>query len=310
MRRFLYLLTALALAAAPLALPLRVSAQQQRANPAADVAVARPTWSAGTGPRVVIDGGHDNFHKVDGRYAPFAALLRNDGFRVEGREGPFTAESLAGVDVLCIVNAINPRTRAEGVPLSAFTDDEIAVLKAWVENGGHLLLVADHMPFAFAAAKLGAAFGVTRWEDGFAMQDDPAALDLFDRASGLADQPITRGAGNDPPVTRIRTFTGSAFTAPEATPLIVLDRRFTVLTPDEPWQFTAETPRKPGAGLLQGASLSFGKGRVVLLGEAAFMTSQLKAGSNDVAGFGAKGAEQNPQFVLNMMHWLAGAPGY
>lgn len=310
MRRILCLFAALALAAAPFAAAPVALAQQQRANPGADVAVAHPTWPAGAGPRVVIDGGHANFHKVDGRYGPFAALLRNDGFRVEGRDGPFTAESLAGIDVLCIVNAINPDTPRKGVPLSAFTDEEIAVLKAWVENGGHLLLVADHMPFAYAAARLGEAFGVTRWEDGFALQKDKGALDIFDRSSGLADQPITRGAGNDPPVTQIRTFTGSAFTAPGATPLIVLDRRFAVLTPDEPWKFTAKTPSKPGAGLLQGASLTFGKGRVVLLGEAAFMTSQLKAGGDDVAGFGASGAEQNPQFVLNMMHWLAVAPGY
>lgn len=305
MRRFLYLIAAVGLAFAPLA-----AAQQQRANPNADLQVARPTWPTGAGPRVVIDGGHANFHKVDGRYAPFAALLRNDGFRVEGRDGPFTAENLAGIDVLAIVNAINPRTRTEGVPLSAFTDEEIATVRTWVEGGGRLLLVADHMPFAFAASELGAAFGVTRWEDGFALQDDDEALDIFDRSSGLADQPITRGAGADPAVTSIRTFTGSAFVAPDATPLIVLDKRFTVLTPDEPWKFTDKTPRTPAAGLLQGASVTVGKGRVVLLGEAAFMTSQLKAGSDEVAGIGAPGAEQNPQFVLNMMHWLAGAPGY
>jgi hypothetical protein len=305
MRRFLYLIAAVGLAFAPMAL-----AQQQRANPAADLQVARPAWPAGSGPRVVIDGGHANFHKVDGRYAPFATLLRNDGFRVEGRDGPFTAENLAGIDVLAIVNAINPRTRTEGAPLSAFTDEEIAAVKTWVEGGGRLLLVADHMPFAFAAAKLGAAFGVTRWEDGFALQDDPGSLDIFDRSSGLADQPITRGAGADPAVTSIRTFTGSAFVAPDATPLIVLDKRFTVLTPDEPWKFTDKTPRTPAAGMLQGASIVVGKGRVVVLGEAAFMTSQLKAGSDEVAGIGAPGAGQNPQFVLNMMHWLAGAPGY
>ncbi|MDQ0466295.1 hypothetical protein QO010_004088 [Caulobacter ginsengisoli] len=303
MRRFLYLLAALAVFATPLA------QAQQRANPKADVSVARPTWPTGTGPRVVIDAGHANFHQVDGRYAPFAALLRNDGFRVEGQDKPFTTESLAGIDVLVVVNAINPLTKKEGRPLSAFTDDEIAAAKTWVEGGGRLLLVADHMPFAYASAKLGAAFGVTEWDDGFAMQNNKA-LDLFDRSSGLADQPITRGAGGDSPVTKIRTFTGSAFVAPGATPLIVLDKRFEVLTPDKPWDFQPSTPHIPADGLLQGASLTLGKGRVVLLGEAAFMTSQLKADTGEVAGFGAEGAEQNPQFVLNMMHWLAGAPGY
>ncbi len=44
--------------------------------------IAKPAYAAGKGPRVVIDGGHHNFHTVDGRYAPFANLLRRDGYRL------------------------------------------------------------------------------------------------------------------------------------------------------------------------------------------------------------------------------------
>ena len=34
---------------------------------------------------------------------------------------------------------------------AAFTQDEDAALAAWVQHGGSLLLVADHVPFASAA---------------------------------------------------------------------------------------------------------------------------------------------------------------
>src|SRR5262245_57950421 len=79
---------------------------QQAADPQADLSVAQPASSSAHAPHLVIDGGHNNFHTVDGRYAPFAQLMRNDGMRVDGSTGPFTDQSLEGVDVLVIANAI------------------------------------------------------------------------------------------------------------------------------------------------------------------------------------------------------------
>ena len=32
----------------------------------------------------MVYGGHHNFHTADGRYLPFAELLRRDGYRVSG----------------------------------------------------------------------------------------------------------------------------------------------------------------------------------------------------------------------------------
>jgi hypothetical protein len=34
------------------------------------------------GPKVLVDEGHFSMHAIDGRYAPFAALLRRDGYVV------------------------------------------------------------------------------------------------------------------------------------------------------------------------------------------------------------------------------------
>ena len=46
-----------------------------------------------------IDGGHSNFHAVNGRYAPFARLLRRDGYVLEGLDVPASSESLAHTDI-------------------------------------------------------------------------------------------------------------------------------------------------------------------------------------------------------------------
>ena len=59
-----------------------------------------PAWSTRlpqSGPRVVIDESHRNFHTASGRYRPFAQLIGNDGYRVEpGREvHPWMASGMA-----------------------------------------------------------------------------------------------------------------------------------------------------------------------------------------------------------------------
>jgi hypothetical protein len=285
-------LLALALLASP-------AMAQQVADPNADLSVARPAYANGAGPRVVIDGGHHNFHTVDGRYAPFAELLRNDGLRVSGSTASFTDESLRSADVLVIANALAAEDVEEWrTPNpSALTPDEIAAVRRFIERGGSLLLIADHMPMAGAAQDLGAALGVT-FDNGFA-NDGDTEPDLFTRENGaLADDPVTAG------VTQVRSFTGSAFSAPTARPLMRLGARWTVLLPEVAWEFDDATPRTSGEGKLQGALLEVGQGRVAVFGEAAMFTAQLAGPQAVPMGLNAPGAEQNKQFALNVMHWL------
>jgi len=57
-------------------------------------------------------------------------------------------------------------------------------------------------------------------------------------------------------------------------------------------------------GMMQGAALEVGNGRVVILGEAGMFSAQefgeIKMGMNYPP------AKQNGQFALNVMHWLSG----
>lgn len=276
---------------------------QQAPDPSADLSVAHPAYTLEAGPRVMIDGAHHNFHTVDGRYGPFAQLLRNDGFRVAGNDVPFSDAALAQVDVLVIANALAAEDVEEWrTPNpSAFTTDEIAAILRFVARGGSLLLIADHMPFAGAAQDLGAALGVS-FDNGFA-QDADMAPDLFTRENGgLVDDPIAAG------VSQVRTFTGSAFTAsgPNVRPVLRLGPQWTVMLPEVAWEFSDATPRVSGDGRLQGAVITLDQGRVAVFGEAAMFTAQVAGPQATPMGLRAPGAEQNKQFALNVMRWLAG----
>lgn len=284
-------------------------------GPAPDVSVLRPTYGPNGGPAVAVDSGHFNYHTIDGLYAPFAAVLRNDGFQVSAFTGRFTPESLSANDVLVISNALptgNLDTLKAPIP-SAFTPDEIENLKRWVSDGGSLLLITDHRPIAGANFELARAFGFDL-RDGAAQREQPLGppsnreVDFFSLADRtLADDIVTRGRNPDEAVTRIRTFLGTGFRAPpEARPIIVLPRGF----------FLYDCPQIPcpgaitksdGEGYLQGAVLKFGNGRMALFGEAAMFSAQLIPLEPPFpVGFNSPGAEQNKQFTLNLMHWLAG----
>jgi hypothetical protein len=60
----------------------------------------------------------------------------------------------------------------------------------------------------------------------------------------------------------------------------------------------------PASGRAQVIAKKFGKGRVVVVGEAAMMTAQL-LGNGMKFGMNAPGTDDR-QFVLNILHWLSG----
>jgi len=187
--------------------------------------IATPTYAEGKGPVVCVDEAHHNFHTLDGRFWAFGELLRRDGYRMRPLRSTLGRDSLAQCNVLVISNA-QPNDDDWGTyptpTPAAFTPAEVRAARAWVGRGGRLLLIADHMPLAGAAASLASAFGVT-FTDGFAMEDFG---DESDRDSALAKptifrisdgtlrpHAIVRGRAAGDSVTAIRTFVGQAFKA-------------------------------------------------------------------------------------------------
>jgi hypothetical protein len=269
-----------------------------------------PAFGAGTGPRVFLDEAHNNFHTVAGRYAPFVKILRRDGFVVDPLPRAFSAEALAPAKILVIANAMAERNKANWtLPTpSAFTHDEIDAVRRWVFAGGSLFLIADHMPFGGATADLASAFGIYM-TNGFATDRTCITGELgFRRSDGtLMSHPIMRGRNADERIDSVRTFTGQAFRGNSSVqPLLVLAPESVLLLPVAAWQFSDSTPHLYADGMLQGAALSYGRGRVAVFGEAAMFSAQVSGAARRPMGMNAPTAPQNPQLLLNVMHWLAG----
>lgn len=303
------------MAAAVPAVPVVPVAAQQVADTAFRPPLGAPTWAEAQGPHVVLDEAHHNFHTLEGRYLTFARLLRGDGFVVNPGRRSLTADALRGASVLVVANALAAENELPArwkLPTpSAFTTDEIAAVRAWVEGGGALLLIADHMPFPGAAHELAAAFGFELL-NGFALADGqvaPRPPMVFRRADGsLGDSWVTRGSGPSERVDSVASFTGEAFRAPEgATSILTLHPGTMDLLPDTAWFFHDDTPTVDVSGWSQGAILDVGKGRVAVFGEAAMFSAQRKGPQGDPMGMNAPVASQNPRLLLNLMHWLAGS---
>lgn len=283
-----------------------------RADRGFDAGVSNPAYT-NPHPILLFDEGHDNAHTASGKYSPFAKLVRNDGYEVRRHKGVFTAKVLMGVNVVAVVNASggsNPKLF--GINLEflrkgerdgpAFTPAEIATLSAWVRDGGSLLLIADHYPFGEAARSLAAAFGVTM-HGGFAEvvnqyegQTDPGAIE-FTRANGLLlDHPVTNGRSLAERVDRVMSFTGQSLDADSAHAILSLPASAKEFVPPPP-NFKEEA-----AGNAQGLAFDYGKGRVVVLGEAGMLTAQIDG--DEHFGMNVRGLD-NRQFALNVMHWLS-----
>lgn len=273
--------------------------------------IVAPMFDVGAGPLVLIDEAHFNFHTAEGRYRTFAELLRRDGFVVRPLTGAFSEDSLAAARILVISNALSEDDSEEWVlpSPSAFTPAEIDAVEAWVKRGGSLMLIADHMPFPGAAAELAARFGLL-FISSYARIPGETGPITFTRADGsLRAHPITDGRSPDERIDRVSTFGGQAFrphpdTAVE--PLLVMGADVEIQMPTVAGEVSDATPRFAGVGLLQGAVLHHGAGRVAAFGEAAMFSAQVYGEERTPMGMNEPRADQNYQFLLNVVRWLAG----
>jgi len=298
--------------------------------------VARPAFTD-RHPVVMIDEAHGNNLTRTGLYRPFARLLEQDGLNVVSGRQAFSPRGLAPCQVLVIADAIStrevkgPNARDNAIPVP-----ECDVVRDWVRGGGSLLLIADHAPFASAMDSLAVRFGV---DMGKSFTVDTRRVDpetgnmgciLFTRALGLlGDHAITRGRDKTERINRVATFTGQSLVGPPgSTGLLVLSPSAADIpySPDARHEASPEAIRKadtlnvvktPGTvtavGRFQGVAFGCGKGRVVVLGDAAIFTSQFALGQDAFQrgmerlriGLNRPDLDDNQQFALNVVRWLA-----
>ena len=285
---------------------LFVAAQaQQLADPEFNTSVANPAYTK-NGPRVLFDEAHHNFHTSEGRYKPFVDLLLNDGYRIVRNREPFTKASLSSFKVLVIANALGAEEMDDkGADASAFTEEECAAVQEWVKGGGSLFLIADHAPFGGAAAALATRFGVDM-NNGYtfdpqnSVAGSPSQL-IFSRENKLlASHPIMEGRNEEERINLLRSFTGQSLKGPEGSVAIL---GLSASAADSPG-FEATSPVS-AAGRAQALALKFGKGRVVVQGEAAMLSAQISGTEKRRMGMNVPGND-NKQYALNVMHWLSG----
>ena len=278
---------------------------QQQPDPEFNTAVENPAYKR-DGPRVAFDEAHHNFHTAEGRFKPFVDLLMNDGYRIIRYRQPFSKSSLSSYKVLVISNALGAEDLdEEGADKSAFTDEEIQAVHDWVKSGGSLLLIADHAPFGGAAAALASRFGVDMskgytFDEKNAVDGTPSHL-IFSRENKLlGSHPIIEGRNENERINLLRSFTGQSLKGPDdSVPILKLSD----IATDAP-NYEAQTSVS-AAGRAQALALKFGKGRVLVQGEAAMLSAQISGAEKRRMGMNVPGND-NRQYVLNVMHWLSG----
>jgi hypothetical protein len=131
-------------------------------------------------------------------------------------------------------------------------------------------------------------------------KEDASQL-IFSRDNKLLmDHPITQGRDEAERIKTVMTFTGQSLKGPEGSAILL---KLADSARDKP-TVDAENSTS-AAGRAQGIALKFGKGRVVVLGEAGMLSAQITGPEKTAMGMNVPGTD-NKQLALNIMHWLSG----
>ncbi len=285
-----------------------ITLAQQNPDLDADIKVTRPAYVK-KHPKVLFDEAHFNVHTSGGRSKAFADLIMLDGYHVIPNKEKFEPKNFKRVDILVIVSAlgVDRELNPEAAGNPAFSEQECDVVKDWVRRGGSLLLITDHEPTGAAAQNLAKRFGV-EMSNVTTMDSAPEnyvrgcnGCLLFTRENGLLhEHPITRGRDLSERIGGIENGVGQSLKGP-------LGSAAFLKLADTAYDELAGGKKISAAGRAQGIALKFGKGRVVVLGEAAMLAGQ---GPRPGQKFRRWGLDypgiHNRQLALNILHWLSG----
>lgn len=265
------------------------------------IIIENPKYTGAKTAIIGIDASHHNFHTLETNFAPFAKLVEKDGYHPVSIS-EINKETLDSLNIFVIANPLESSNVGNWRrPIAnAFSENEIEIIEKWVQAGGSLLVIADHMPFAGATNTLAKRFGFS-YEDGFVLNREGGSWppDSYSKQnSNLLNTPLTHS------IDSLAAFTGSALLAPnDATIIARFPETHTLLIPEVAWQFSESTIEKPIEDFVMGAIKKYGSGKIAFFTEAAMFTAQIVQDQYKV-GFNSPAAPQNIQFVLNTIHWL------
>jgi tetratricopeptide (TPR) repeat protein len=260
---------------------------------------------------IVIDEAHNNYHTISGTYFILSRVLSASGYKVSGQKAQFTESNLNDANILVISNplpepgqTLAAKAKAANEPMrwsaasvkSAFTEDEVSALIDWIKRGGSLFLILDHAPYPAAGQLITKALGVDhpnvatydKAHRDLLVDSTKGNTILFTRSKSLIGKhKIMNG------VDSVTTATGSSLVGP-ANSSTLLQLSPTAI--DQDWlPDTKKFRERTAAGRTQGVAFEFGRGRVVVLGEAALLRP----------GMVSKQNRGNWRMAVNIINWLA-----
>lgn len=270
--------------------------------------VSAPTYTKENGPLILFDEAHNNASTLKGAYAAFSTLLRDDGYKVISNSEKVSWELLKRAKIYVTVNAMYDLEDWNLPARSAFSQEEINELSTWVATGGSLFLVTDHMPCGASIHDLAGRFGINII-NGFALRKDGLPEVFSKERKTLLSNQITSAPEKE--IDSIMCWGGTGFIVPSHAHIIsVLGDDYNIYLPSQVSQIKRPLPDTlpyiSGRGLVNGAYLKYGKGRVVIFGDGAPFSAQLQGIKSEKRGMNHPGATQNAQFLLNIIHWLDG----
>lgn len=297
MKRICLLVFAACMLYAPVVQP------QQLTDNNFDLTVPYPAYPVGKGPVIFVDEAHNNFHTVEGRYAPFARVLKKDGFILKASHSKITLDWLKQCDLFVISDPMLIKGE------SPFTPDEAEALYQWVNEGGSVCLITDHYPDPPALSVIAERFGVTLlngWVLNTARGEEVGPIYFRKTDQTLKEHPITRGrSGMNEEIPYVVSFTGCAFQAEDPfIPLMVLGKDKTSYPVENPDRVNRRSPQQDVEGWYQGGVMEVGQGRLAFFSEAGMFTAQTVGPQRRPFGINAPIAPHNAQFLLNVFRWL------
>ena len=274
-----------------------------------NASISNPKYKKQKGPNILIDAGHHNFVVEMGLIKPFVDLSTNDGYQPKIDSSVFTSAYLAKYQMVLITPAMPFKfgSKKEVTTEITFTPDELVALKDWVMKGGSLIMLSEHAPIDKSMTPLFNTFGIQlsigavvdslNYDTNIKFPNVETIL-LFNRKNGLLNSthPIITGANKNEVVDNIETYTGCALTGEGYTNIFKLSPSAKIR------KWSASQPS--GGGDSQCLAGSFGKGKVVALGDCNGFTAMYvnNGGKKFSAGMQVEEFDWK-QFVLNTLHW-------
>lgn len=311
-RIFIHVTAALALMVLTM---MQAQAQEALQRPDTDYTYPNtsPAYASGSGPVILIATENSDF-VANNSHLPFVKLAEADGFQVRMQNKPLSEELSAGAGILVLMNNyLKSFIEYPAIsPPSAYSDAQISAIRQWVEDGGSLLILADHAPYGGGTSKLASVFGF-EYLNGNAADTMMAELGIrrvdieYTPQRGLnSSHPVTDGSTGRAAIKRYFAFGGQAFIPAEGSkPLLTLPQGWSAIFTYGLRREIKTAPRIDASGMSQGSTLEYGKGRMAVFTEAGGFTAQIVRGVNKF-GFNTPEGSENPEFVLSVLRWLAG----